>query len=149
MKSNALAFVLFNVLCGADEVITEVDGYGRADPDANANLDPRSAPKLLESTTKVKRCKRGWFAFPPTHSHVGLALEMFGEWDEEAIVAFEHYIKQGDVVVDVGAHLGAYAIVFGQLVGDEGFVHAFEPQTRLFQLLNTNIVLNDQFNGWC
>ena len=124
----------------------ESESYPLQQDLVNQNITTTSIPSqpLFDSATRVKKCKRGWFAYPSTHTAVGLALEAFGEWDEEAITVFEHYVKPGYVVVDVGGHIGAYAIVFGQLVGKLGMVHAFEPQTRLFQLLNTNIVLNDQ-----
>ncbi|RZL55298.1 MAG: FkbM family methyltransferase [Pedobacter sp.] len=38
----------------------------------------------------------------------------------------KHYIKEGDIVYDIGAHIGYTSILFSNLVGKQGEVHAFE-----------------------
>lgn len=49
---------------------------------------------------------------------------------------------QGDVVVDVGAHIGRYTILGSKLVGPNGKVIAIEAEPNSFQMLNRNIRLN-------
>lgn len=46
-------------------------------------------------------------------------------------------IRPGDVVVDIGAHKGAYTYWMARRVGPNGRVFAFEPQPRLAATLNT------------
>jgi FkbM family methyltransferase len=51
-------------------------------------------------------------------------------------------VKRGDVVVDVGANVGALTIPFARMVGPRGAVFAFEPQPFVYYLLCANVALN-------
>ena len=55
---------------------------------------------------------------------------------------FKDIVKKGMVVVDVGAHIGYYAILASKLVGKSGEVWAFEPEPENLIDLETNIKLN-------
>ena len=44
--------------------------------------------------------------------------------------------------MDIGAHVGYYAILMARLTGDEGAVVAFEPVPENFAMLQRNVVLN-------
>ena len=52
------------------------------------------------------------------------------------------YIKEGDMVIDVGANIGYFTIMLSKLVGEKGIVHAFEPEDYNYNLLQYNIDLN-------
>lgn len=60
------------------------------------------------------------------------------------------YIKEGSVVLDVGAHVGFYTMLTSELVGESGMVHSFEPTPWTFELLKSNskylsnVVLNNK-----
>lgn len=56
---------------------------------------------------------------------------------------FTEIIKPGDVIIDVGANSGLYSILYSKLVGNQGKVHAFEPDKATFSLLTENIKLNN------
>jgi FkbM family methyltransferase len=56
---------------------------------------------------------------------------------ETAIVA--QLIRPGDRVIDVGAHIGFYSILFGRAVGERGRVLAIEPHPDNAAVLATNI----------
>jgi FkbM family methyltransferase len=59
----------------------------------------------------------------------------------------EHFQpKQGDTVVDVGAHLGRYALISSNRVGKEGKVIAIEANPAVFEKLNKNLKLNQVTN---
>lgn len=47
-------------------------------------------------------------------------------------------LKPGMTFIDVGAHVGFFAFLAQQLVGENGQVLAFEPTPRTFELLTTN-----------
>jgi len=51
-------------------------------------------------------------------------------------------LQQGDVFVDVGAHIGKYTIVAAAKVGDKGKVISVEPFPPNFALLKENVLLN-------
>lgn len=68
--------------------------------------------------------------------------------DEDAfeIKVLEKYIKKGDIVIDVGANVGFYTLLFASLVGDTGIVHAFEPAPKTFASLKKNVEINNLNN---
>ncbi len=54
--------------------------------------------------------------------------------------------KEGDTVIDIGAHIGRYTIVSSKLVGKTGKVVAIEADVDTFQLLKRNVALNNLTN---
>jgi FkbM family methyltransferase len=54
--------------------------------------------------------------------------------------------KQGDIVVDIGAHMGRYTIIASKRVGTNGKVVAIEAHPGNFEMLNRNIKLNQLAN---
>jgi FkbM family methyltransferase len=58
----------------------------------------------------------------------------------------DQWVKRGDVVVDVGAHYGAYTIVLSRLVGAFGSVFAIEPSSHALSVLRRNIGINQLSN---
>ena len=50
--------------------------------------------------------------------------------------------KEGEIVVDAGAHIGLYTIYASRLVGSNGIVIAIEPHPDNFSILLSNIKLN-------
>jgi FkbM family methyltransferase len=59
----------------------------------------------------------------------------------------QHFIpKQGDIVVDVGAHIGPYTIIGSKRVGPNGKVVSIEAHPGNFDVLNRNIQLNKLSN---
>src|SRR5918996_3920552 len=64
---------------------------------------------------------------------------------EDGII--EHFTpKQGDIVVDIGAHIGRYTIIASKRVGAQGKVVAIEAHPGNFEMLNRNIKLNQLTN---
>jgi FkbM family methyltransferase len=54
--------------------------------------------------------------------------------------------KEGDVVVDIGAHIGLYTIIASKRVGPNGKVVAIEADPSVLNILNKNIKLNNLTN---
>ena len=59
---------------------------------------------------------------------------------------FKKAVKEGMVVVDVGANIGYYTLIAARLVGKNGFVYAFEPEPSSYNLLYKNIKENSYTN---
>jgi FkbM family methyltransferase len=56
---------------------------------------------------------------------------------------FKHYsLKEGDSIVDGGAYTGAFTVYCAKLIGENGRVISFEPDTKNFKVLLENIKLN-------
>ena len=54
--------------------------------------------------------------------------------------------KEGDTVIDIGAHIGRYTITSSKQVGNTGKVVAIEADPDNFELLKRNIALNNLTN---
>jgi FkbM family methyltransferase len=54
--------------------------------------------------------------------------------------------KPSDVVVDIGAHVGKYAVYSAKAVGERGRVVAFEPDETNYEALLRNLLLNNVQN---
>lgn len=55
-------------------------------------------------------------------------------------------INEGDVVVDIGAHIGSFSIMAGRKTGGKGGVYAHEPVQSTFNILKRNININSLQN---
>ncbi|MCW4004717.1 MAG: FkbM family methyltransferase [Candidatus Bathyarchaeota archaeon] len=55
-------------------------------------------------------------------------------------------IKKNDVVLDIGANIGYYALLESRLVGNGGKVYGVEPVCSNFELLEKNVKLNNLSN---
>lgn len=55
--------------------------------------------------------------------------------DAFEIKLLEKYVHRGDVVLDIGANIGYYALILAKLVGEKGRVHCFEPDKKNFRHL--------------
>ncbi len=56
-------------------------------------------------------------------------------------------IRKGDVVLDIGANIGYYTLIFANLVGEKGKVFAFEPAPENFAILEENVHINSYRNA--
>ena len=53
---------------------------------------------------------------------------------------FINFLKEGDIFIDIGAHLGFYSLLAARLVEETGKVYSFEPTPRTFGFLKKNIL---------
>ncbi|HVA96930.1 MAG TPA: FkbM family methyltransferase [Candidatus Acidoferrales bacterium] len=67
-------------------------------------------------------------------------------WEPYETKIIKRKIKKGDIVVDIGAHIGYYTLIAASIVGDKGKVYAFEPDPSNFHLLKKNINVNGYTN---
>jgi FkbM family methyltransferase len=94
-------------------------------------------PRLL----KINVPKYNYKAYCPINKHD--FINMTAREDE----IIEHFnAKDGDIVVDVGAHIGRYTIISSRRVGQNGKVIAIEADPDNFEMLNRNIKLNKLTN---
>jgi FkbM family methyltransferase len=56
-------------------------------------------------------------------------------------------VKEGDVVVDVGANIGQHTIFMTRFVGDSGFVYSFEPLLTNTDSIRKSLTLNNSTNA--
>lgn len=73
-------------------------------------------------------------------------LSIAGVYEEFETEVVKKKIKKGDTVLDIGAMIGYYTLLFAKLVGENGKVYAFEPEPTNFALLKKNVEINNYKN---
>jgi FkbM family methyltransferase len=69
-----------------------------------------------------------------------------GRWELENQRRFAAHLRPGDVVYDIGAHVGLYTLISSDSVGPRGHVYAFEPLSRNVKYLRLHVQLNRSVN---
>ncbi len=76
--------------------------------------------------------------FPPKWSRYYEA-----EYEPETFDFFHENLKPGDTVLDIGGHIGLFAVTTAKLVGPTGKVFTFEPTPFTRSVLEEVVALND------
>lgn len=81
--------------------------------------------------------------------YIGQAVIRYGEYSQHEFALFEYLCGAGDVVVEVGANIGAHTLGLARHVGPGGRIVAVEPQPIVFQTLCGNMAINSITNVDC
>jgi len=100
---------------------------------------------IQTKNTIITQCKYGIMAYYITDDPIGTCLFYYGEWAEHELEIISKLINQKSNCIDVGANIGTHTLFLSQKC-PEGLIFSVEPQFYIFQLLNTNLVLNDATN---
>ena len=63
-------------------------------------------------------------------------------WEPLTISWLNKNLKIGDVVIEVGANIGAHSLIMSSIIGPDGSLYCFEPTNFAFDKLTTNFALN-------
>jgi hypothetical protein len=95
--------------------------------------------------------------FTPTIETDIYTTPKLGSWKErlsvpyghepEVVKWFERYLRSDDVVFDVGAHMGYFAVLCNAIAANSEF-HAFEANWFIATYLKKNKELHDKLNKW-
>ncbi len=99
-------------------------------------------PVTLAALVQIADCRYGRMMFLSHDGYVGRSLGLCGEFSEGEVQLFRRFVHPGDLVLDVGANIGAHTVALARLVDSSGVVLAFEPIRFLYQLLCGNVALN-------
>jgi FkbM family methyltransferase len=88
----------------------------------------------------LKRCRYGWMLF--SGPFIGKCFDLYGEYSEAEVALMRAFVREGDVVIDVGANIGDLTLPLAQMVGAKGRVYAVESHARHFNVLCANLALN-------
>lgn len=69
---------------------------------------------------------------------------LVGTYEAEELNLMRPFIWPGQTVIDAGANIGYTARFFAGAVGEAGKVYAFEPNPRIYSLLQGNVAENKQ-----
>lgn len=79
-------------------------------------------------------------------AHDSLGLSSVGFFEPVVTALVKDLVQPGSVVVDVGANIGYFTLLFARAAGPDGHVYAFEPHPGNFRLLETNVRANGYGN---
>lgn len=65
-------------------------------------------------------------------------------FDEPIYEIAKQYIKPETIVLDIGSNFGQMAVLFSKIVGEKGYVHAFDADDFVFKILQKNIIENSE-----
>jgi FkbM family methyltransferase len=103
----------------------------------------RGAYGKLQSGDWVTREISGLrFSAPASQRDTALLLQNGAEGESAQAALLESLLSPGQTFVDVGAHIGLYAVRAARRVGPAGRVFAFEPAPENFRALARNIAQN-------
>jgi FkbM family methyltransferase len=71
---------------------------------------------------------------------------LLGSYESGVQEALQKHAGKGDVVFDVGAHVGFFSLLASKVVGEGGRVVACEPDPYMSERLRTNLKLNARGN---
>lgn len=100
-------------------------------------LNPDNLIKIREDGNIIYLDSRDEGVTPKLISH---------RYEIDEMRVFKSFIKEGMIVVDIGANIGYYSLAAAKLVGNKGLVYAVEPEINNYNLLLKNIEVNNYKN---
>ena len=123
---------------------------------AQNNKDAAGGTKLLvrerngmHSFNLTKESRYGKMIYNSKDMYVGKSLDVYGEFSEGEVSLFRQFVRSGNIVLEIGANIGAHTVVLSKMVGAQGKVIAYEPQRLVFQTLAGNLAINSIANAFC
>lgn len=123
----------------------------------NQRMTIDAIPSILSSSEEFKALQREKHAciytiygtkmyLNPDDSVISKFLNLHLYWEKEESEFFKNQINDGMKVVDIGANIGYFTLLFSKWVGQNGKVYSFEPELSNFDLLKKNINANNFSN---
>ncbi len=102
---------------------------------------PRRAYKVLRGPLRGAK-----FVLGTLEGAGGGGSVYFNLTEPEQTAVFAESLTDGDVLFDVGANVGYYTVLGSRIVGENGFVVAFEPVARNLSHLYNHVTINNLQN---
>lgn len=83
---------------------------------------------------------------PPHTSVIGRSIYLWGAWEAKMTSVVQEKVQKGWHILDIGADIGYYSLLFAKKCGIQGAVAAFEPDPEPWPILNDNIAINNLQN---
>lgn len=94
----------------------------------------------------ISEYKYGKVIYNTNDYYMGTCVSEYGEYCDSEVSILSKLIKKNDVVLDIGSNIGLMTIPFSKMVGQNGKVMAYEPQSEIFKILCGNAAINNLHN---
>ena len=94
---------------------------------------------------RIIELKNNFLMLTP-EGHKGSRSYKNGTYEEALYNFLERHINENEVLIDIGAALGYYTLLFSKKAGIKGEVYAFEAESNAFSYLKKNTLLNNLTN---
>jgi FkbM family methyltransferase len=81
-------------------------------------------------------------AFPSEEWRLPVYQILVGPLEPGLVAAMKAVIREGHVVIDIGANVGTYTLLALRATGSRGLVVGYEPTPRVFDVLKNNVRIN-------
>ncbi|MGY8913518.1 MAG: FkbM family methyltransferase [Flavobacteriales bacterium] len=81
------------------------------------------------------------------NDHVSRKMHKIKVWEPTETCCVVELLSPNDFVIDVGANIGYYTVLFSKLIGSRGKIIALEPDKKNFSILSLNVKLNQINNA--
>lgn len=110
---------------------------------ARAAFAPLTLARRAAGFGDVVRVQRGGCAWElDLGEGIEFTVYILGAFERETQRAYRRILRAGDVVLDIGAHIGTHTLPMAHCVGPAGRVIAIEPTDSAFRKLVRNVDLN-------
>ncbi|HXH72430.1 MAG TPA: FkbM family methyltransferase [Mariprofundaceae bacterium] len=76
------------------------------------------------------------------HEYIQKRIYAYQYYEPECVRAARRFMRQGGIVVDIGANIGQYSLLAAVRVGPAGRVLAFEPSPPILERLRRHLAIN-------
>ena len=99
--------------------------------------------KIFKISNKFHINRNGINWFVDINEGIDFKIFLTGKFEIEIDNFLKKNISENDIILDIGANIGALTLPMAKYVGDNGFVHAFEPTKYAYEKLKKNVQLNN------
>lgn len=98
--------------------------------------------RVLGKSDQVVICRNGITWELDLREGIDFSIFLLGGFELATLRLYDTILKAGDIVLDIGANIGAHTLPFARLVGKAGKVYSFEPTQYAFEKLRRNVEAN-------
>jgi FkbM family methyltransferase len=107
-----------------------------------------SAARLVVGKNDCAQVRRGGFRWQlDLREGIDFAIYLLGAFESSTAAILRKLVRPGDIVIDIGANIGAHTLGLAQSAGAEGRVYAIEPTDFAFAKLKQNLALNPKLEA--
>jgi FkbM family methyltransferase len=94
------------------------------------------------SQVKTYSTKYGLISLYANEVFIGNDFNRGLYWDENTLIQLRKYIDPAKNVLEIGGHCGTSSVVYASFIDEDSKCYVFEPQKKLFELLELNVRQN-------